>query len=173
MKIQVAEIHDDPRELGYDEGVEELNTRLASGAGDYQIEGPLAVDVTYQRSGTDLLFQGTLRAEVRASCGRCLEEYGWSLAAPFTFVLTPRGPAAVDPVTEDLALSFYEGKEVDLTPLVYEHVLLALPTRPLCREECVGLCARCGANLNTGPCGCPSLEAVPRLSALRELVRSK
>ena len=51
-------------------------------------------------------------------------------------------------------LIWYEGEEIDLSPLLRERLLLALPTLPLCRDDCRGLCARCGADLNAGPCGC-------------------
>jgi len=60
----------------------------------------------------------------------------------------------------------YEGDEIDLTPLVHEQIILALPTRPLCGESCRGLCPRCGANLNAGACGCPAAPPDPRLAVL-------
>jgi len=63
--------------------------------------------------------------------------------------------------------------EVDLTPLVHEQTMLALPTRPLCRETCRGLCSRCGANLNAGPCDCQEVPADGRLAVLHALVRGK
>ena len=74
---------------------------------------------------------------------------------------------------DDLALSYYEGDEIDLTPLVHEQTILALPTRPLCRETCRGLCPRCGANLNSGACGCPAAPPDARLAVLHTLVRGK
>ena len=60
-----------------------------------------------------------------------------------------------------------------MTPLVYEEAILALPTRPLCAEDCRGLCPRCGANLNQGACGCPAAPPDPRLAVLHTLVRGK
>ena len=60
---------------------------------------------------------------------------------------------------EDLAggggdLTWYEGEEIDVSPMLRERMLLALPTLPLCREGCRGLCAQCGRDLNAGPCDC-------------------
>jgi uncharacterized protein len=99
----------------------------------------------------------------------------FGLEHPFVFVLTPRaaevGGTRLSP--DDMALSYYEGEEIDLTPLVHEQALLALPTRPLCSDDCRGLCSRCGANLNAGPCGCPAAPAEPRLAALHALTRAK
>jgi uncharacterized protein len=162
MKIQIDDVKDVPKELTYTEEVEELNRRLASGVQDYRIVDGLVVELTHYRAGLDLFFQGALRAEGRGTCSRCAEEYPFPIDVPFTFVLTPR--AAGDTVEhelseDDLSLSFYDGKEIDVTPLVHEQAILALPTRPLCSEECLGLCTRCGANLNAGPCACPPARA--------------
>ena len=62
-------------------------------------------------------------------------------------------------------------KLLDLAAVCWEEFVLALPPTPLCQEGCKGLCARCGANLNAGPCGCPPEEGDPRLAVLRGLVR--
>ena len=70
---------------------------------------------------------------------------------------------------EDLDLSFYEGEEIDLSPLVQEQIILALPTRPLCRESCKGLCPQCGVNLNVQTCTCATVVDDPRLEVLRTL----
>ncbi|HLK10121.1 MAG TPA: DUF177 domain-containing protein [Candidatus Binatia bacterium] len=174
MKIQVEDIEASPKALDYAEEVDELNARLTRGVPDYHMPAALGVHVSYYRAGLDLFFEGTARGQVHACCARCAEEYSFSLDAPFRFVLTPRAagdPAGTELGAEDLALSFYEGKEVDLTPLVHEQIILALPTRPLCREDCRGLCPRCGTNLNAGPCGCA--PAMPRLAALSGLPRGR
>jgi uncharacterized protein len=150
--------------------------RLARGVHDYHFPGGLAVSLEHYRSGLDVFFQGSLRGAVVGSCARCAEEYSFQLDHAFALVLVPRA-ANVEPATklavDDLALSTYDRDEIDLTPLLHEQTMLALPTRPLCRETCLGLCARCGANLNAGPCGCPAVPGEPRLAVLRELIRGR
>ena len=176
MKIRLEDIKASAKELSYTEEVEELNRRLGQGGRDYQLPAGLAVDVSYYRAGLDLFFQGALHGEVLGSCARCLEEYRFDLDHPFTFILTPRAAAGTEPgklSADDLALSYFQGEEIDLTPLVHEQTILALPTRPLCGEDCQGLCAQCGANLNAGPCGCPAAPADPRLAVLHTLARGK
>src|SRR5207244_2718221 len=77
----------------------------------------LNVDVTHSRAGLELFFQGTLHAQVIGSCARCLEEYAFDLDHPFAFVLMPRAAAdahAAALSAEDMALSHYEGDQVDL-----------------------------------------------------------
>ncbi len=172
MRIQVDDIEASPKALDYAEEVDDLNARLTCGAGDYRMPAAVAVHVSYYRAGLDLFFEGTVRGLVCGRCARCAEDYAFRLDAPFRFVLAPRaaaafGDGALD--AEDLALSFYEGREVDLTPLVHEQIILALPTRPLCREDCRGLCPRCGANLNVARCSCPPTTA--RLTAWSGLRR--
>ena len=176
MKIAIDDIKASPKELSYTEEVEELNARLRRGVRDYRLPARLGVDVEYYRAGLDLFFAGSLHGEVVGSCARCLEEYSFGLEHSFTFVLTPRAAAGKEPAAlaaDDLALSYYQEDEVDLTPLVHEQTILSLPTRPLCREGCQGLCPRCGANLNAGPCGCAATPADLRLAVLRTLARGK
>jgi uncharacterized protein len=176
MKIALEDIKESPKELSYVEDVAELNARLDKGVHDYRVDDGLGVDVEYYRSGLDVFFRGALHGRVIGTCARCLEEYAFGLDHPFVFVLTPRAaaaePARLSP--DDMALSYYEGEEIDLTPLVHEQMILALPTRPLCGEACRGLCPRCGANLNAGACGCPTAATPdPRLAALHALARGK
>jgi uncharacterized protein len=176
MKIAIDDIKASPKELSYAEEVAELNARLGQGGRDYRLPVGIAVNVEYYRAGLDVFFQGSLRGEVLGSCARCLEEYRFGLDHPFTFVLTPKAAAGTQSAglsADDMALSYYQGEEIDLTPLVHEQTILALPTRPLCEEGCRGLCARCGANLNAGPCGCPAVADTPRLAVLHTLARGK
>src|SRR5262245_34009437 len=172
MKFKIDDIKASPRRRSYDEDAGELNARLA-GVGDYRVPLPLHVDVEYYRAGLDLFFQGALQGDVVARCGRCLEEYGFPVGAPFRIVLTPRVAAIEEPDDDDTAVATYEGEEIDLAPFVYEEVLLGLPTRPLCREECLGLCPRCGGNRNVARCECPADTPDPRLAVLHALTRGK
>jgi uncharacterized protein len=176
MKIALDDIKATPRELSYTEEVDELNARLGRGVRDYRVPAGLDVGVEYYRAGLDVFFRGSLHGQVLGTCARCLDEYAFELDQPFVFVLAPRAAGVTQAArltADDMALSYYEGDEIDLTPLVHEQILLALPTRPLCRESCRGLCSRCGANLNAGPCACPASAADPRLAVLHALARGK
>ena len=82
---------------------------------------------------------------------------------------TPREGPERQLSEDDLALSFYSGEEIDLAPLFTEQVILTLPTRALCREDCKGLCPRCGVNRNHETCECVEREPDPRLAVLRNL----
>ena len=67
---------------------------------------------------------------------------------------------------EDLEFSLYDGEEVEVSPLLREQLLLALPTRPLCQDECRGLCSQCGVNLNLKSCSCSAPTLGPTGSKL-------
>ena len=69
---------------------------------------------------------------------------------------------------EDLETSYYRDDQIDLNELLREQFYLALPMKPLCREDCTGLCPQCGTNLNTGTCACAPQWEDPRLAPLRE-----
>jgi uncharacterized protein len=171
MKIQVNDILAVEDHLDYAEPVAALNASLVGGNGDYEFTEPLQVHVTYCRAALDLFFDGEVSGKVRANCGRCLESYPLAVTQEFSLVLTPatRLTGEIELAPGDLTQSFYEGNEIDLTPLMIEQILIALPTRPLCGEECRGLCPQCGGNRNSVQCACAVESGDPRWSALRNL----
>ena len=172
MRIRIENITADAKEFDFAESEHEINRILGQGPiREYQVEGPIAVSVSFYRAGTELFFEGTLKSRTGAICARCAEEFDSDTDRPFRFVLSPKSIGYdSDPLrAEDLEFSLYEGEDVDLGPLIREQVLLALPTRPLCREDCRGLCPQCGVNLNHTECGCAIEKFDPRLDALRSL----
>jgi uncharacterized protein len=172
MKIQLHDILGVSTDLEYAEPIEELNATLRAGrTSDYEFTAPLDVRVTFYRSALDLFFAGSLHGVATGTCGRCLARFPLDVAHDFSIVLTPETRLAgeIELAPGDLTESFYSGTEVDLTPLVYEQVILALPTRPLCDEECRGLCPQCGVNRNSGQCSCTAEVGDPRLAVLRNL----
>lgn len=105
------------------------------------------VEVGIEAAHPGVLVTGTVGAPWAGECRRCLAEARGELRAEVR-ELFEREP---DPETT-YPLS---GEQVDLEQMAHDAVLLALPLAPLCRPDCAGLCARCGADLNAGPCGCP------------------
>ena len=172
MKLRIEDIRAQVKELNFPEPQAEINRVLERGpVREYHVEGPLEVRISYYRAGMDLFFEGRLDAHLTVLCARCAEEFPTTYRRDFRFVLTPQAAdgARGDLALEDLELSTYNGEEVDLSPLIREQFLLALPTRPLCGEECRGLCPQCGVNLNLVACDCGRNHPDPRLEALRSL----
>lgn len=171
MKIFVSQISETPKELSFTAGTEELNRLYEADAKDFRFPQPLDVRVAYYRSGPELFFQGRIGAAVEGYCSRCLKSYSFSLTKEFDFILAPdtRSAKTKELNQDEMGLSFYSGEEINLTPFIREQVLLALPTRPLCDEDCRGLCPECGVDLNEGTCRCAFSKADPRMAFFRDM----
>ena len=103
---------------------------------------------------------------------RCLQPVRHTVDRDVSLALRPVSEAAQEEETEldaaDFDVDYYEGDTLDLRPILAEQVLLDLPMKLLCSDECAGLCSRCGVNRNIQECDCdPAVD--PRLSPLAEL----
>lgn len=141
-----------------------------------RFEQPFTGVAEIWNAGDRLLVEVELSGEAVLQCSRCLTEYTDPIDLSYEEEFMEGEPGdEVDEESEDLnarALSFYTGDEIDLSDSLQESILLALPMKPLCDEDCKGLCTTCGANLNEGLCHCGETHDVdPRLSALKELLR--
>lgn len=151
----------------------ELNDMLeASGA---VLSAPLALELHLERVGDVITIQGTLRGEAVMHCGHCLNAYLHKLAGDFRLKATPKATERryekeIELLESELDEFPYEGNILDLREIVQEQVLLALPLAPLCREDCRGLCAVCGCNLNTDACGCETKQGHPAFAGLKDLL---
>ncbi|MGH7569039.1 MAG: YceD family protein [Gemmatimonadales bacterium] len=138
---------------------------LFTGAGVVFAE-PIDVAGRLQATGAERFYwQGSVRTVVAGECRRCLAAVPVPVAAEVGVLFAPEAEAADDPDAYPLAR---DARVIDVTPAVREEVILAVPRYVLCREDCRGLCPRCGQNLNAGPCGCPPATA-PRWQALAAL----
>ena len=128
--------------------------------------GGLKVRGQLLMTGDDVFLRGTLRGGLDTTCARCLERARVAVDVALTVTFRPRseGQDAVDEEDEDeeLDVALYDGDEVDLAPEVRDQILLAFPLKPLCREECLGLCSVCGGNRNQVPCDCEERQAASR-----------
>lgn len=172
MRLRVRDIEETTKELVYDESTSELNPLLEHGpVHDFAFVGPAAVQLRYYRAGQEIFLEGEMRTTVVGQCARCLESFEFTHAPHFSFVMVPHQGRWAD---QDLAgdLTWYRGEEIDVSPMLRECMLLALPTLPLCRDGCRGLCAQCGGDLNAGPCTCAAVAGDPRFAVLRTVKRS-
>jgi uncharacterized protein len=135
---------------------------------------------TLTKQGENAFFRGRLLGSLELACSRCLAPAKVSVDQPLNVTFTPplegesEGGGAQGDVLEDVdyaILTHVKGEWIaDLREFVREQVVLTIPIQPLCREDCAGLCSRCGKDLNEGPCGCPEEHAVdPRFAALEKL----
>lgn len=127
------------------------------------------VTVDLSRSASGWYFRLRLSAEAVGPCSRCLEEARIPIEVDAReFAATGRD--ADDPFDEDFDSEYLTADRLDVSAWVHDCVAESLPAVVLCRDECFGICATCGANLNEGGCDCPQEEEIdPRWAALQAL----
>ena len=117
--------------------------------------------------------EGSIAAKLEIECSRCLNPVESMLTVPFKVGYITAEYYTKEKESElhgdDLDLAVFDGEKIDLTELATEQILLNLPTQMFCQENCLGLCPKCGANLNLNPCSCETKEIDPRWSALKKL----
>ena len=130
-------------------------------------------EVTLMRTNRGILAKGTLSTEAQVTCSRCLSLFSYPLALNIEEEYFPTidvSSGAPLPLSEEPGcFTIDEHHVLDLTEAVRQYALLAIPMKPLCHEDCGGLCPSCGHNLNQGPCNCPPQGTDPRWSALSKL----
>jgi uncharacterized protein len=142
-----------------------------------EFTAPIRIRLKAARIGEMVEVEGDLETTLRLTCGRCLTEFVEPLATDFAFTYArevqepPAGgaPAEGRAEAEEAGLIGFRGEEIDLTEGIQEQVVLSLPLRPLCREDCKGLCVACGADLNSGECECRREPPDGPFAALRRL----
>lgn len=124
----------------------------------------------------DIRLKGRLSTQLELNCARCLDPVRQEIQRDFDLLYRPQGADAgrdeMSVTDAEAEISYYEGAGVLLEDLLREQVLLSVPLKVTCQENCRGLCAHCGKNLNEGPCDCTFENEEPRWAALKE-IRSK
>lgn len=140
---------------------------------DWQLSKPLSVSLEVVNEGRYLNLMGTVKTTVEGRCSRCLDKVIQTVETSIAEQLLYAKDAAlynhlaVGELEEQFYL--YENDLFDITEIVRESILAALPMKILCRDDCRGLCLKCGQNLNRGQCECDTTEIDPRLAILAKL----
>ena len=142
---------------------------------DYRVAVPVDLSMDVAKSGPDT-FRVTGRASTKLElvCSRCAEPFEMPFLADFELRYVPfvenTGEGEREIGDEDLTTAFHREGVLDVIDLLREQFMLALPMKPLCREDCRGLCPECGANLNRTECGHKPTWEDPRLTPLKGLL---
>lgn len=191
MLVKIEQIRDTGLKLDEPVGLELLQEVLGSAGPDtgFRATQPSTLHASFKKVSGGVLLEASLHAHVTAPCKRCLKDVTMDVPVSFTLNLVPEALArgegvggeeetAEDKAQAERAGSFdledademiFDGKKIDLDPIVREQVLLALPMSAVCREDCKGLCAQCGQNLNEKQCGCEQKVIDPRLAPLMNI----
>lgn len=163
FKVSVAEILGHPghyRDLSVNERLSDVANPLVA-----LTDAPLRGDLRAEAVVEGILVTGPLSGEMAGSCARCLKKVAGGISVELCELFVAPGHEVPG---EEEAYEVH-GFEIDLEPMLRDAVVLALPLKPVCKVDCKGLCARCGKDLNEGPCSCSDEEMDPRWAALSEL----
>jgi uncharacterized protein len=170
VKIDLSQIDNEP--LRFDERLSLEPERLDQD----QVNAPVEVHLvgTVRPLGPGFSVDGSFEATGTLACVRCLEPVEWQVREEYSLEYRRRDahPDEFEVALDDgeLEVGFLTEEALDLSDVAAEQVLLALPMRAVCDEECAGLCPRCGANQNQeGACRCEP-EVDPRWAALRDMI---
>jgi uncharacterized protein len=149
---------------------------------EYEVTSDFCFEIKSHTMGTDVYLAGNLSGEIEVECSRCISRYSQALRDQFQLVLepardrTPADPEGAEALARDglwlgdeLESGWYRGTRLRLDPYFAEVVSLTIPVQPVCREDCAGLCPRCGENRNTAGCGCEVASSSSPFAALAAL----
>lgn len=150
---------------------------------DLECSAPMTGEIVFTNTGSVLLLEGAIETRVTLPCSRCLVYFEEPIRLPvseqFLIETRPAGPRGrpTNVIMEEDenpdAAHLFDGPLFDLTELLRQGIMLALPTQPLHDEACKGLCAVCGQNLNDGVCRCKPANVNPALVNLAALLKDK
>ena len=138
-----------------------------------RLTAPTAVKGRVRVSGNEVSVNGHIDTRAQVECDRCLQPVEAPVSADFALEYITGSDyesSDVAELTEDaMSVSVFDGEAIDVDEIVKEQILLAVPTRMLCREDCKGICPECGIDKNTGECQCVTDDIDPRWAALKNL----
>ena len=134
---------------------------------------PATVKGKVRLSGNEVFVNGHIDTRAQVECDRCLQQIELPVSADFALEYITGSDyesSNLAELTEDaMAVSVFDGEAIDIDEIVKEQIVLAVPTRVLCREDCKGICPECGIDKNTGECQCVTDDIDPRWAALKNL----
>ncbi len=166
MKIDLRQSKPEGDEIDFSTSAEDLELNIEGAGFPEPIEGQLQLN----RSGDEIIVDGRVSTMVELECSRCLEVFDEAINARMRFVIQML--ETVDPQDsndEDFIILPKTVSEYDISERVREALILEMPLKPLCSENCQGLCPMCGVNLNEGECDCTPDKTDERWDALKQL----
>jgi len=140
---------------------------------DYTVVDDVSLRSHLHRDGDKYRLVGRIESRLRLSCSRCVEAFNLFVNVPVDLMYLPYGANVGDGEAEisdeDLAIAFYRDDQIDMGLMIREQLQLTVPMKPLCCDDCHGLCSVCGKNLNHEQCSCDQSWHDPRLDVLAAL----
>jgi uncharacterized protein len=137
------------------------------------LTAPAAVNGKIRLSGNQVFVSGHVETRAQVECDRCLKPVELPVSTDFTLEYISDSDYETSQAAElteaEMSVSVFDGQAIDVDEIVKEQILLTVPTRMLCREDCRGICPECGADRDTGECNCVTNDIDPRWAALKNL----
>lgn len=188
MRVNIDEIREAGLRRDWDLSRETVDEMVSGDPAGYRARNGLHIEGDFRKVERRVLFGARGQAELTVTCGRCLGAVALDLPFEVQMTFVPQdevedergegeggrkdrphirvaGSFRSDTLNEET----YQGKYIDVDPVVREQLLLLLPTYPVCQESCKGLCSVCGANLNERDCGCDRHVPDPRWAGLEKI----
>ncbi|MDG4792564.1 YceD family protein [Micromonospora sp. WMMD1082] len=169
----------DTRELPRRPGALRTVKRVVSAPSDLGVEligvpegAGLDLDLRMESVSEGVLVSGTVSGPIRGECGRCLREINDSVTVTIQ-ELYAYANSTTDATTAEDEVGRMQGDLIDLEPALRDAVVLALPTNPLCRQDCPGLCPECGVQRDDLPADHSHQQIDPRWAGLSQLTRTE
>ena len=145
---------------------------------EYRVVAPVQLSLDIEKGrGDSYSVSGRMASRLQMACSRCLDPFEVPVDTTFDLRYVPAvenvGEGEVEVGEEDLTTAYHREGMLDLTELMREQFVLALPLKPLCDEACRGLCPQCGTNHNRAACDCAPAWEDPRLAPLKSLLDPK
>jgi len=173
MEIKVSEIPEEG--LGI-EFTEEPGSLSGLGEGVKALSRALA-RFSLKKVGSTVFLTGDVDGKIELVCARCGKSYPLAVGASLKLDINELSALAKEDEKElssgDLDVEFYQDDTIDLSSILREQLILQVPMKPLCSENCKGLCPQCGQDKNVAECSCSPDTGHPGLSALGELLKDK
>jgi uncharacterized protein len=167
MKIVISDVPDKGLNLDLEEKI-----RLE----DISVISPVSACLEFTKIDGEIILDGRLSAEIELDCSRCLIKFHRILEIPVNVVYRPIEEIDYDRrelKDDEMDMEFYKGDELDVQELLKEQIRLNIQMKPLCDENCRGLCPLCGTDLNMGTCSCINKDTDPRLEVLKKLLEKR
>jgi uncharacterized protein len=164
MKILITDIPDEGLYLDIEEKFGDEEVPLVS---------PVKARLELTKAYSEIIVAGNVSAELELECSRCLKKYRRIMNEPVNVVYHPLAEIGTDKhelKDDEMDMGFYQGEELDLQELIREQVMLNIQMKPLCDENCKGICSQCGTDLNTDTCSCEAKKVDSRLEILKKLL---